>query len=58
MRLSKKYMFYQYEKVIGSFCPETEQKERNVLKIESEAYAVQDEYDAADYQSICREKYR
>ncbi|MCG2721195.1 MAG: hypothetical protein L6290_04145, partial [Thermodesulfovibrionales bacterium] len=52
---SKKY-FYQYERVIGSFWPENEQKERNVHKITAEAYAVQDEYDAVIYEKTFGEK--
>jgi len=51
----KKY-FYQYEKVIRSFLPDSEQRERTIHKIASEAYAVQDEYDAVEYENTFKKK--
>ena len=52
---SKKY-FYQYEKVLGSFLPGSEERERNVHKVQAESYAVQDEYDAVEYEKAFGEK--
>jgi glycosyltransferase involved in cell wall biosynthesis len=52
---SKKY-FYQYEKVIKSFLPDSGHRERNVHKVQAATYAVQDEYDAADYEKTFGQK--
>jgi glycosyltransferase involved in cell wall biosynthesis len=52
---SRKY-FYQYEKTIGSYWETNVQKEKTVHKIAAEAYAVQDEYDAVEYEKVFGKK--